>query len=135
MVQLLGVPTDPFVQSKYVVSLDDSNFWQFLNIKNATMVMFYDPSNMDCYPAAHNLAIAAKDTHRSNHAFAAVDCSRNRALCIDNLAWTLPTFKVFSRLNPVSTVREDPTYTHEQMRQDVEQAPPTLNWQSFQGNL
>ncbi|CAG5134296.1 unnamed protein product, partial [Candidula unifasciata] len=57
MESVISLSPDPFVQTPEVAGLDTCTFYQFLNNKNVTMVMFYDPKLSKCRAAAPDFAL------------------------------------------------------------------------------
>ncbi|KAK3779326.1 hypothetical protein RRG08_031617 [Elysia crispata] len=98
-----GVKFDPFIGSRSVEGLDNGNYSNVLQEKELTMVMFYDPNDPQCEWSKKHFLKAAKTTQRMNHAYAAVDCTREADLCEREGVVTYPTFKLYTRNTLVDT--------------------------------
>ncbi|CAG5115452.1 unnamed protein product [Candidula unifasciata] len=115
---------DPYVNSKDVLALDHHIFQDFLNDREVALVMFYDPEEPECDWSKKHFIRAAKTTERENHAFAAVNCVKEQAICADEgSTGVYPFFKLYSRGNLIDTYRDHRSFIHFTMRKFVENAP------------
>lgn len=66
---------------------------------------------------------AAESTQRPNHGYAAINCAQQPELCQAQEACSLPMFKIYSRGNILSTMREVFTFTADVIKGYVESVP------------
>ncbi|BFZ13993.1 hypothetical protein BsWGS_17032 [Bradybaena similaris] len=115
---------DPYVNSKDVHGLDRHIFHEFLEDKDAALVMFYDAEEPECDWAKKHFIRAAKTTERLNHAFAAVNCVKERDTCVQEGSQDVyPFYKLYSRGNVIDTYRDYRSFMYFTMRRFVENAP------------
>ncbi|BFZ13967.1 hypothetical protein BsWGS_17006 [Bradybaena similaris] len=115
---------DPFSGSEFVFGLSQCNFKDFIDRKDVAVVMYYaDENNDKTVWARTQLNKAARATRRPNHGYAAINCAQQRDLCQAQQACTLPMFKIYSRGNILSTIREVNTFNADVITGFVECVP------------
>ncbi|BFZ11502.1 hypothetical protein BsWGS_14541 [Bradybaena similaris] len=95
--KIIPVEEDKFVKSPDVVGLVECNFYNYLNDKLAAMVMYYNPECPDSERQRAHIIRAAKLNKRANHAYAAVDCTKEKSLCKREGISRLPSFVLYTR--------------------------------------
>lgn len=86
---------DKFIQYEKVTGLIECNFFEFLNDKQAAMVMFYNPECHGCKESRSHYIRAAKTTKVEGHGYAAVDCTQEIELCKREGVSRMPTFQMY----------------------------------------
>lgn len=94
--------TDKFFGTRYVTSLQEETFGDFLSDQDVALVMFYSPKNPHSHLSRTHFVKAVKSSRKDNVTFAAVNCDEERRLCLDENVRSLPDFKIYSRGRLVS---------------------------------
>ncbi|CAG5119312.1 unnamed protein product [Candidula unifasciata] len=125
--KITPVEEDKFIRSPNVHGLVECNFYSFLNDKVAAMVMYYNPECPDCQRQRAHIIRAAKVTKRDNHAYAAVDCTKEKALCKREGIVRLPTFMLYTRGQVLSNRSFPIDYIRMKEVMENIEAPPPLH--------
>ncbi|BFZ13954.1 hypothetical protein BsWGS_16993 [Bradybaena similaris] len=121
--RLLRVDPDPFLGAPNVAFLHSQNFNEFLKMKDACLVYFYTPTDKENDWMRGELLTASCSTKRANHAYASVNCYREKELCLANKVTKTPRFNMYSRGFYVGSMRDVTGFTAPIMRQYVEFSP------------
>ncbi|BFZ13992.1 hypothetical protein BsWGS_17031 [Bradybaena similaris] len=114
---------DPYVGSRDVTGLHSKTFSKFLKRLDAVLVLFYNPFDDNCRWAKLNVREAAGATQRENHAYAAVDCTKECQLCRTQGIKSFPTMKLFSKGRLVNTYGSDTVLLSREIQTFVERVP------------
>ncbi|XP_005094049.1 protein disulfide-isomerase A5 [Aplysia californica] len=110
-----------FVPSRSVQGLVQANFSQYLNDKQAALVMFYDPDCQYCNQAKPHFMKVAKTLQNKQRGFGSVDCTQEKGLCELEKVTGYPTFKLYVGGKFLSRFAETPNA--QTMIRFVENAP------------
>ncbi|BFZ11503.1 hypothetical protein BsWGS_14542 [Bradybaena similaris] len=94
---------DSFLGVSSILSLQEDSFGSYLNEKDVALVMFYDPKNAFSQLSKSHFIKALKTNKRGNVSFAAVNCENERKLCIAENVGEIPSLKLYSHGNLVSS--------------------------------
>ncbi|BFZ13982.1 hypothetical protein BsWGS_17021 [Bradybaena similaris] len=118
---------NPFKSSCSVLRLSGGLFEEFLKQMDVVMVMFYKGSlgqqgSRESW-SKEQFVKASERTKRTNHAYAAVDCSKESSICTREAVTSVPLFKLYSKGYTVDTIRNYQSFDSETMQKFVEYAP------------
>lgn len=125
--KIIPVEEDKFVKSPNVVGLVECNFYNYLNDKLAAMVMYYNPECPDSQRQRAHIIRAAKLEKRETHVYAAVDCTKEKALCRREGIGRLPTFVLYTRGQTLSDRSFPIDYIRMREVMDSIEPPPPLH--------